>query len=209
MTDVNVTEKERLENLDVPSLKQICRNLGVRGYSGKTKAVIVTLVLNCTTSPLEKSLYEKPLRELRNICDSKGIIGASRKTKEEIVRMLATNPPSADQAVFNSEAEISMRANGWKRRRVQANQARLNDTDTPTASPTTTLTTEMEDDRMPSREMMISLLIIDDLKTVLTKFNSFNTHNLLDVVQSGEVIKEVDMIELSRLLMTVHGAVSV
>ena len=207
MTDVNVTEKERLENLDVPSLKQICRNLGVRGYSGKTKAVIVTLVLNCTTSPLEKSLYEKPLRELRNICDSKGIIGASRKTKEEIVRMLATNPPSADQAVFNSEAEISMRANGWKRRRVQANQARLNDTDTPTASPTTTLTTD--DDGMPSREMMISLLIIDDLRRMLAKFKSFNTYNLLDVVQSGEVIKEVDMIELSRLLMTVHGAVSV
>jgi len=66
----------------------------------------------------------------------------------------------------------------------------------------------MEDDRMPSREMMISLLIIDDLRRMLAKFKSFNTYNLLDVVQSGEVIKEVDMIELSRLLMPVHGAVA-
>jgi len=151
---------ERLEQLDIPSLKQICRNLGVRGYAGKRKAAIVS--------------------------------------------MLATNPPCADLAVFNSEAEIAMRANGWKRTRVRADVARLNralmlarlnDTvTTPSASPTTTT----GDDRMHTREMMI-----------LAKFKSFNTYKLLDVVQSGEVMKEVDMIELSRLLMTVHGAVSV
>ena len=201
-----------LMDLGLSSLKQLCRDRGVRGYSKKRKYDIVNLLLNSTITDLEKSLFEKSLYDLRDICRCKGIIGAFRKTKSEIVRMLATNPPSAEEAVFNSEAEIAMRANGWKRDRAwlraiaaarltAANHVFEADTETEAEA-------ETEGDIL-MREADILLreaetVMRSDLPPKSSVFESFDTFSLLDVVQSGEVIKEVDMLELSRLLMAVY-----
>ena len=172
------------------------------GYSGRLRktnhppAPAPTLPGMTDQNLTTATLMDMGLSSLKQICRDKGVIGYSKKTKVEIVSMLATNPPCADLAVFNSEAEIAMRANGWKRARVRADVARLN---------RALMLARLNDRLIPARlNDTPETVMRSDLPPKSSVFKSFDTYRLLDVVQSGEVIKEVDMLELSRLLMAVH-----
>ena len=88
---IKLLSDEDKSKISISELKAKCRELGVRGYSKKTKEELMDLLLKSFNNDQEVqkiSLLVKNVQHLKKICRELGVRGYSKKKKNELVDII-------------------------------------------------------------------------------------------------------------------------
>ena len=81
-----------MENLTVVKLRQLCKDMHIKNYSGLNKANLIRLVGGQESIIEDKDDVDKmTILELRRLCKSNGLSGYSKLNKSDLLEFVKMN----------------------------------------------------------------------------------------------------------------------